>query len=166
MKRQRKITPAPQPQQQEDAPLAVQPKKCWETFFRCQRSPVLRSQVLTTLMAGTPLEAERVPAGSLLDAVLISFTARAYCNVEVVDDYDALCSRTNEIWARPDFTHKMFSSAHGCAASFILRGSREFHAAEEGYIPAMVGWYLGHDVPNYFHHEVTEQELKKRSVPK
>ena len=132
---------------------------CWETFFMCQRSPVLRSQMLTTLMAGTPIEAERVPVAALLDVVLIAMAARQYCAAEIADDYRALLSRTEELWARPDWTTRVFSSLHAGTANFILKGSTEFTCAEDLYIPSMVAWYMRYDPPSYFTKELTEKDF-------
>jgi hypothetical protein len=135
-------------------------RKCWEVFFQCQRSPVLRSQMLTTLMAGTALQAECVPTSSLLDAVLISFAARVYCEAEVVDDYARLLERTEELWRAPDWTSRVFNSIHGNTANFIINhGAREFVCAEEQYVPLMARWYLEHDCPEYFETELTEAEM-------
>lgn len=138
--------------------------KCWESFFRCQPSPVLRSQMLTTLMAGTPLEVERIPTGSLLDAVLVAFTARVYCAAEVVDDYQRLLERTEELWREPSWTTRIFDSIHANAANFVINhSSKQFAGVEEQYIPNMVEWYLSHDCPEYFSEELTE--IPKRMRP-
>jgi hypothetical protein len=135
--------------------------RCWESFFRCQKSPILRSQMLTTLMAGTPLQMEHLPMASLLDALLLAFTARTYCEAELIDDYEGLKRRTDDTWKRADWTTKMFDSIHVRAANFIILGSEELAACEEAYIPTMVAWYLGHDVPQYFAHELeTDAEVK------
>jgi len=141
--------------------------RCWESFFQCQKSPILRSQMLTVLMAGTPLESEHVPTAALLDALLLAFTARTYCEVELIDDYEDLKRRTDDTWKRADWTTKVFDSIHACAANFIILGSEELAAAEEAYIPTMVSWYLGHDVPQYFVKELeTDKDVKahRRSV--
>jgi hypothetical protein len=145
-------------------PVSIGPVRplCWESFFRCQRSPILRSQLLTALMAGTQLVMERVPTSGLLDALLLSTATRNYCEAEIIDDYDGLLVRTAETWKRPDWSTKVFSSMHANAANFILLGTKEFNCAEDAYIPAMVGWYLQQDPPDYFSHEMTEADLKKR----
>jgi len=137
---------------------AQQRPKCWESFFHCQPVPVLRSQLLTTLMAGTPLDAARVPHGALLDAVLLAPACRSYHQAEIVDDYQGLLDRTEEEWRAPNWTARVFSSIHGNAASFILHGAREFSCAEEQYIPAMAAWYIQHDAPAYFARELSEEE--------
>jgi hypothetical protein len=134
----------------------------WVAFFSCQTSPVLRSQMLTVLMAGTQLEAARVPIASLLDAVLIAFAARTYCEAEIVDNFRSLCDRTEELWKDPAWTTKVFDSMHANAANFIINhGSREFAAVEEQYIPEFVAWYLGHDCPDYFEYELTERQMEQ-----
>jgi hypothetical protein len=134
----------------------------WESFFRCQRSPILRSQLLTALMAGTQLIMERVPTSGLLDALLLSTATRNYCEAEIIDDYDGLIARTAETWKRPDWSTKVFSSIHANAANFILLGTKEFNCSEDAYIPSMVSWYLAQDPPQYFAKELTEADLKKR----
>jgi hypothetical protein len=136
--------------------------KAWESFFRCQRHPMLRSQLLTGLMAGTRIEAERIPTPALLDAVLIAAAARQVHNAEVVDDFQALLTRTETLWAAPDWCTRVFSSIHGRWADRILKGAQGFDTPEEKYIPAMVGWYLEQDPPDYFSYEMTEADLKKR----
>ena len=142
-----------------EKPFDARKPLCWESFFQCQRSPILRSEMLTVLMAGTPLEAERVPTPSLLDAVLIAMAAREYYDAEIVDDFAALCSRTEELWSKPDWTERVFSSVHSGTANFVLKGSREFTCAEDLYISAMVGWYMRHDPPQYFSKELTEKDF-------
>jgi hypothetical protein len=118
--------------------------------------------MLTALMAGTPLEAARIPTAALLDALLIAFAARTYCEAELVDDFSALMHRVDEEWKRPDWTTKVFDSLHGCAANFILLGSTEFAAIEERYIPEFVAWYINHDVPTYFDRELeTDKDVMK-----
>ena len=153
----RKTTHAVEPYvAQEDVGISRQ-CKCWETFFYEQRSPVLRSQMLTVLMAGTQLEAERVPKASLLDALLMAYAARHYCAAEIVDDFQVLVDRVKEEWDRPTWTTKVFSSAHANAAAFIVyRGSRNLDDCEHQYFLRMMEWYLGHDCPSYFDEELTE----------
>ena len=143
-------------------PVTVRPL-CWEAFFKCQRHPILRSQLLTSLMAGTVMPTERIPTGSLLDAVLVATAAREILNAEVVSDYDALLTRTEEEWAKPDWTCKVFSSIHGHWANAILKGTRNFDSVEENYIPDMVEWYIQHDVPTYFSRELTEKDVTARA---
>jgi len=160
--------------------------KCWESFFRAQRHPVLRSQCLTALMAGTPIVVDRVPTPALLDVLLLAFTARTYHEAEIVAlgtpllasegdlvpegdgaadapgaAWDALKDRIREEWARPDFTSRVFASIHGRWADAILRGAEEFSCAEELYIPAMVEWYLAQQVPEYFSVELSDEVAKK-----
>jgi hypothetical protein len=135
---------------------------CWESFFRCQRSPMLRSQLLTALMAGTQLVMERVPTSGLLDALLLSTATRYYCEAEIVDDYDGLVARTAETWKRPDWSTKVFNSLHANVANFILLGTKQFNCAEDAYIPGMASWYLAQDPPEYFVKELTEADLKHR----
>lgn len=137
--------------------------KCWESFFRCQPNPVLRSQLLASLLDKTPLVVARIPTVALLDAVLLATAARSHCEAEIVDDYQALLDRTNETWRAPDWTSKVFSSIHGAKADFILtQGAVEFLAAEDAYIPEMVQWYLGQAAPQYFARELeSEVDIKK-----
>jgi hypothetical protein len=140
----------------------VERPKAWESFFRCQPNPILRSQLLTGLMAGTRLETERIPTPALLDAVLIAAAARQAHNAEVIDDFQGLLDRTEAAWSRPDWCARVFSSIHGRWADRILKGTQGFDTPEENYIPAFVGWYLDHDPPEYFERELTEHDLKKR----
>jgi len=122
----------------------------WDNFFKCQRCPVLRSQLITSLMAGKLLEVERLPKAALLDAVLIAMTTREYHQAEVIDDYTALCRLTNEEWKDPMWSCKVFDQNHLGTADFVVRGSNEFVCHEDQYIPGLIGWFLGHDVPEYF----------------
>ena len=140
-------------------------RKCWETFFYEQKNPVLRSQMLTALMAGTQLEAERVPKASLLDALLLTYAARRYCEAEIVDDFQVLVDRTKEEWDRPTRTTKIFSNSHANAAAFIVyRGSRDLDDCEHQYFLRMMEWYLGHDCPEYFSEEL--KEVPARMLPR
>lgn len=133
----------------------------WEFFFMCQRHPVLRSQLVTSLMAGSQVDAERVPVHLLLDAVLLATAAREFHEAEVVTDYQRLLERTEEEWRRPDWTCKVFDSIHGDRADAIInRGVRDFPTPESAYVPALAGWLLGHDVPEYFSEEITDDAPK------
>jgi hypothetical protein len=128
----------------------------WHFFFSCQRNPILRSQLLTSLMAGTPLEIARLPTEVLLDVVLIATATREFHEAEVVDDYDELLTLTEEAWKRPDWTTKVFDSIHcNWADSILNRGRRDFDSPETKYVPSLVGWYLQHDPPVYFKKELT-----------
>ena len=137
----------------------------WETFFYCQRSPVLRSQLLMALMCGTVLEVDRVPVKALMDAVLLAFTARLYCSAEIVDDWARLLERTLEVWdARdPDRRTAVFDQTHLSTGFYILYGKTDqFCCYEDRYIPDMVGAYLLQDPPTYFDRELeTEDEVKR-----
>jgi len=126
----------------------------WAFFFQDQRSPLLRSQLVTALLAGTPLEVERLPPGALLDAVLFCMAAREYHSAEIIDDYSALLRRTDTLWKEPTHSRKVFDQIHSSTADFVLRGLNEFAAYEESYIPELVGWYLNHDAPEYFGKEL------------
>jgi hypothetical protein len=126
----------------------------WEFFFRDQRSPLVRSQLITALMAGRPLEVERLPAAALLDAVLLSMTARNYLDAEIVDDYHALLRRADEAWRDPMWTRRVFDQTHLGAADFVVRGATEFKCFEDLYIPAFVGGMLAGDPPVYFKKEL------------
>jgi hypothetical protein len=128
---------------------------CWETFFMCQRSPVFRSQVLAALMTGTRLVVAHLPTSALLDAVLVGFATRVYCDAEIVDDWAELLRRTEEEWERPDWTCRVFDNLHLQAASAIVQGRADnFVCFEEQYIPDLVQWYLENDLPEYFSREV------------
>lgn len=129
----------------------------WSFFFSCQRNPILRSQVLTALMAGVPLEIARLPTEVLLDVVLIATATREFHEAEVVDSYDELLTLTEEAWKRPDWTTKVFDSIHcNWADSILNRGRRDFDSPETKYVPSLVGWYLTHDAPVYFKKELTK----------
>ena len=147
-------------------PSPVTRPLCWETFFRCQPQPVLRSELLTALLCGTPLEVARIPTVALLDVVLLATAARECCGAEIIDDYMALLQRTQDTWSQPDWSCKVFASLHGHWANCILNGTRNFDSPEDGYIPSMVEWYIDHGMPNYFSRELTEKDLKKRDVSK
>ena len=101
---------------------------------------------------------------SFRDVVLLAFAAGTYHDAEIVNDFMGLCERTEEEWSRPDWTCRVFNSIHGNAANWILKGSKEFGCSEDRYIPEMVGFYLGHEVPNYFVREL-EDSHKKSVVP-
>lgn len=123
----------------------------WEFFFRQQRSPLTRSQLITALMSGHQLEVERLPVGALLDAVVLASTTRVYHEAEVVDDFHALLRRTDAAWKDPLWTCRTFDQTHCNVASFIIMaGKTEFTAWEDLYIPDLVGWLLEHDPPEYF----------------
>jgi hypothetical protein len=126
----------------------------WEFFFRDQRAPLLRSQLITALMAGRVLEVDRLPTAALLDAVVLSMTARAYLDAEIVDDYAALLRRTDTAWRDPMWTRRMFDQTHIAAADFIVRGATEFKCFEDMYLPAFVGRMLELDPPSYFKREL------------
>jgi hypothetical protein len=126
----------------------------WTTFFRDQRNPVLRSQLITALMAGKQLEVERLPVSVLLDVVVLSMAARTYHDAEIIDDYQALLRRTDELWKDPMWTKRTFDQFHMSVADFIIRGSSEFVCYEDQYIPDLVGWLLEHDPPAYLEREL------------
>lgn len=126
----------------------------WAFFFRDQRSPFLRSQMITALMEGKPFEVERLPTAALLDVVLLASTARAYHEAEIIDDFQALLRHTEEIWKSPGWTCKMFDQTHSSAADFILRGVVNFDNAEDVYIPDLVGYYLEAEAPSYIGREL------------
>ncbi len=129
----------------------------WEVFFSRQRSPVLRSQMITAMMAGRPLEVERLPAAALLDAVVLSMAMRSYHEAEVVDDYAALLRRADAAWQDPMWTCRVFDQYHCNIASFIVRmGNAEFVAYEDLYVPDYAARLLSQDVPEYFDRELEE----------
>ncbi len=142
------------------APTQVLPKVSqerapnWDVFFHYQRNPLLRSQLITALLSGHQLEVERLPAATLLDAVLLSMAARNYAESEVIDDYSALLRRVDEAWKSPLWTRRVFDQTHMGTADFILRGTSEFTCHEDAYIPDFVTWLLEHEVPNYFAEEL------------
>ncbi len=128
----------------------------WPFFFRQQRAPVLRSQMLTALLAGTQIAADRLPVASLPDAVLIAAAARRYCDAEVVDNWDSLRRRTEEKWAEPEFTHRVFDQTLLCTVGFLTRfdSATALETPEACWVPGMVEWYLRHEVPQYFRKEL------------
>lgn len=133
----------------------------WTVFFRDQRSPFLRSQLITALMSGHALEVERLPTATLADAVMLSMTARCYHEAEIIDDYQALLSKTNEVWKDPMWTRRTFDQFHLGAVSFILMGSTEFVCHEDKYVPGLVGWLLEQEPPDYFSKELTDLKHTK-----
>lgn len=140
------------PKQTKQNPLRA---PSWELFFKDQRHPVMRSQLITALMAGKPLVTERVPVPTLLDVVLLSFASRVYHEAEIVDDFHALLRLTDETWKAPMWTRRVFDQTHMNAANYVLKGVEEFACYEEQYIPDMVRFYLENDVPEYFSKELT-----------
>ncbi len=148
--------------QQEAQPVQepVDAAPYWSFFFQCQRNPVLRSQLITSLMAGQPLEVERLPAAMLLDVTLLATATREYHEAEIIDDYHSLIRTTEEHWRDPMWTVRVFDQTHLCKADYVLRGATEFVTLEDSYIPALAGWYLGHDVPTYFSKELEPAESK------
>jgi hypothetical protein len=146
-----------------DALVTLPKPRCWESFFRCQPSPVFRSQLLAGLMAGTRLEVARIPTSTLLDAVLLATAARTCCDAEIVDDYQDLLDRARDAWRASDWTCHVFSSTHAAKADFILtQGMMDFVCAEDAYIPEMVAWYLRQDAPAYFAAELeTDKDVKR-----
>jgi hypothetical protein len=140
---------------QEQAPVAPQDSApYWEFFFRDQRSPLLRSQMVTALMAVRHLVLLRLPLASLLDAVVLASAARVYHEAEIIDDFGALLRRTDEAWKDPQWTCRVFDQTHRNVADFIIRGLTEFVAYEDLYIPELAKWLLEHDPPEYFSEEL------------
>jgi hypothetical protein len=137
-----------------EQPRVVDRAPGWAIFFRDQRSPFLRSQLITALMAGKQLEVERLPTSTLLDVVILSMAARNYHDAEIIDDYNALLRRTDDAWKDPMWTRRIFDQTHMNVADFILRGATEFVCYEDQYIPALVSWLLEHDPPTYFSEEL------------
>jgi hypothetical protein len=137
--------------------VAASDKPNWRQFFMCQRDPVLRSQLLTAMMAGTRLDYERLAVRMLPDVVLFSAAARWYHNAEVVDDYRGLLRRTDEIWKQPDWTTRTFNSIHGLWVTYLIRGTEDFETPEQRVIPPLVGWYLNAEPPSYFSEEIKER---------
>lgn len=142
-------------------PIRRDAAPCWHIFFRDQRSPFIRSQLITALMSGHPLEVERLPTSALLDAVLLSMTARNYFEAEIIDDYNALLRRTDTAWKDPMWTRRIFDQVHMNAADFIVRGATEFKCHEDQYIPDLVGWLLENEPPQYFKKELDVMPRKK-----
>lgn len=145
--------PADDPVQQFDNEAEIQPVHAWEVFFRCQRHPMLRHQVLMALMAGTPLIVDRLQKPMLLDVLIIANVTREYFEAEIVDDFQALKERVEEEWAKPDWSCRVFSSQHANWANWILKGEVRAKNREELYIPDMVGWYLDQEPPTYITEE-------------
>lgn len=139
---------------QNPTPISQDRAPCWETFFRDQRSPLLRSQLITALMSGHQLEVERLPHGALLDAVVLSMTTRNYLDAEIIDDYTALLRHVDQLWRDPMWTRRVFDQYHTAAAGFIVRGSDKFVCTEDLYIPDLVRWLLEHEPPQYFSEEL------------
>lgn len=135
----------------------------WETFFSCQRSPVYRSQLIVSLMAGVQLVVEKLPNGMLLDVLLVATASREKHDAEIVDDYQALLERIEEAWRKPDWTCRVFDSIHCMWANCILQGrGKEFDDHDVQYIPELVGWYLAQDsVPDYFETELDDKSFTK-----
>lgn len=151
--KQRKAVPHSQPVVTVDGAAAEQ----LGIFFRCQRYPVLRSQIVTALMAGTPLTVERLPTHILLDVVLLATACAEYHNAGIVDDFDLLVDRVKEEWGKPEWTCKTFESIHAMwAGSIVYHGTSDFETAEERYIPSLAGWLLEQTVPQYFAKEITK----------
>jgi hypothetical protein len=141
-------------------------EKCWETFFRCQPNPIIRSQLLTALLAGSTIQVDRVPTVALQDVLMLALGARKYCDAEIVDSWQNLKERVFDVWARPDFTHRMMDQTHCLWCSAVVhRGAEEFLNSEERYVPAMVAWYLGHASPSYFVKEIEAVSSMKVKFP-
>lgn len=126
----------------------------WELFFRDQRAPFVRSQLVTAIMAGRVLEVERLPVIALLDAVLLATAARVYLEAEIIDDYQTLLRRADDAWKDPMWTCRVFDQTHSAAANFVIQGSTEFKCYEEAYIPDFVARMLEQDPPVYFKKEL------------
>lgn len=144
----------PKPKQQPK--IEVQDVPGWELFFQCQRNPVLRSQLITALMGGTPLIVERVPTALWLDLVLVATTTRECLEAEIVDDYAGLLRMTDERWRDPLFTSRVFWSIHAGRADFIVRSGGTdvdglWEDPETAYLPGLMTAYLeSPGVPEYF----------------
>lgn len=132
----------------------------WNIFFRDQRCPFIRSQLITAMLAGQALEVDRIPTISLLDVLLLASTGRNYFEAEIIDDFDALKKRVDEAWSQPNWTCRIFDQYHRNAASFILSaGTTHFACHEDAYIPDLMEWMLQNEPPQYF---VEEFEVKKK----
>ena len=140
-----KSKPAPPP-----PPKPVARATGWEAFFKCQRNPFLRSQILAALMSGTQLELARLPNAALADVVLLATVSREYHDAEIIDDYEGLLERVRELWKLSEFTHRTFDSIHLSTVSFITMGTKQISCVEEKYIIDLVEWYLNHDAPTHF----------------
>lgn len=136
--------PTPEPEA-ERKPLA------WEVVFRCQRSPVYRSEMVTALMAGTAIPVERLPVAMLADAVLMATACREHCAAEVVDDYQLLINRMEETFSRADYSARVSDTTFLTKVSSILMGYQPFVDLETDCVPALAAWYLAQvSVPSYF----------------
>lgn len=138
----------------------------WETFFARQRSPVLRSQVITALQAGTPFAYEAVPTAALLDVAVVARVCRYHHTAEVVDDYTSLLRRIDELWKRPDWTTKVFDQAHApMVSAAIWWDSKELNDWDphEYYAVDLIGGYLELEEPlEFFDTVVTDlTQIKK-----
>jgi hypothetical protein len=134
------------------APLLFEDKApYWAFFFQRQRSPFLRSQIMTALMAGQPFELDRLPPAVLLDVLMLATACRYYLEAEVIDDYPALLRRVNDVWKDPLFTHRVFDQVHMSTASMLaIHGLEKLEEVEVRYIPSLAEWVLQHDPPTYF----------------
>jgi hypothetical protein len=137
--------------------------QAWEMFFRSQRYPILRSQLITSLMVGVPYELERLPTATLLDAVLLTTAAREYLQAEIIDDYDGLLSRADDEWSKPDWTAARFDQINAMWAGVILKGVRNFDPPEVRWIPAFVNAVISSAVPEYFSEEFIDEGCDTRS---
>jgi hypothetical protein len=137
----------------------------WDIFFRCQRYPILRSQVLVALMAGTVTPTERVPVAALLDVFVLATAARERVDADIVDNYAELERRVREEWDGERF-HVMSSQHGNCASSIVyLNADRKaiFDRPEDSYIPAMLSkLFEVEEVPQYIGQEMTEEKQPKR----
>jgi len=162
--RSRKEQPAKSVTSQFQTTVESDRPRAWECFFRDQPFPVFRSQLLTALMAGTPLDVEHIPVRALADVAIIAAVSRYFCNAEVVTDWKALISKVRELWDAPTFSHKVFSNMHLRAlASVIYHNSEQsaFSDHDELYLPELVRWYLEQETPDYFERTVESLPSKK-----
>lgn len=121
-------------------------REMWTVFFRCQRHPILRSQLIVALIAGQQLTVARVPTALLLDLFVMATAAREFHDAEIVDSYDELVTVVKEIWNSPEYTAARMDQQHSNLASSILFLDSEvksiFERPEDRYVPALVAAYL------------------------
>lgn len=134
----------------------------WQLFWQCQRSPVLRSQVVAALLAGTVIEVERLPRALLADVAVLATVTRTCCDAEIVDDYQALLQRVEEVWQEPTWTCRTFDSPYLGWLHFVLLGSVNLEVPEVAWMPDWIEELLEQDMPGYLAPE--KKKERKRAA--
>lgn len=142
----------------------------WWEFFRSQRNPVLRSQLITSIMAGVVLEVDRLPKAALADALMLATACREEWDCEIVDNYRALQRRVKEVVEEPDFTHAVMDQLHFRIAYLVACREPRAHIPfpeehETKYIGPLTQDLLNADVPSYFKKELTYDGGAKNGLP-